>query len=126
MAKAPKLPPPRQRRRPTTAASNASGYHHRQSRKPPSNPTDIYENLPPPPTRRSRLTLSLGPDDLAFGAQQEEEEEEVGRARLIGEVVDGERVPSEEDEEVESDEAWEGSDEERFGGMGFASGKVCG
>ena len=56
------------------------------------------------------------------GANEEEDERENMRARLIGENEDDERVDSDDDEEIDSDAAFEESDEERF--AGFFSNKV--
>jgi len=41
------------------------------------------------------------------------------RPRLIGESVEDEDVPSEDDEELDSDAAFEDTDEERFAGFSF-------
>ncbi|KAH9082258.1 Utp14-domain-containing protein [Lactarius deliciosus] len=43
----------------------------------------------------------------------------IRRPRLIGESVEDEEIPSEDDEELDSDAAFEDSDEERFAGFSF-------
>ena len=125
--------------------ANIAGYEKRLARKAKkSNPTphtttttDLYEHVQEK-THRSKVALDLGRDDEfefpnawgrggAAGAEGEDNDEEEGReelrARLIGENEDDERVASDDDEEVDSDAAFEESDEERFGG--FFSHKVC-
>ena len=41
------------------------------------------------------------------------------KPRLIGETVEDEEIPPEDDEELDSDAAFEESDEERFAGFSF-------
>ncbi|KAF5332696.1 hypothetical protein D9611_005277 [Ephemerocybe angulata] len=77
---------------------------------------DVYEYLPEK-TRRSKVKMDLDRDEaMEFGALDEmgDAAREALRARLIGENEDDERVASEDDEEVDSDAAFEESDEERF------------
>lgn len=110
--------------------ANAAGYEKRLARKgkKPSNGdlNDLYEHVETK-VRRSKVTLDLDRDeefDYAVGLDSKtaEEREEL-RARLIGENQDDEEIASEDDEEIDSDAAFEESDEERF--AGFFSSKVC-
>ena len=101
--------------------ANIAGYEKRLARKAKSNPTtDLYEHVPEK-TRRSKVALDLGHDE-EFEFRDDEERERL-RARLIGENEDDEKFASDDDEEVDSDAAFEESDEERF--EGFFSHKVC-
>ena len=108
---------------------NIAGYEKRLARKAKSeNPaatTDLYDHVQEK-TRRSKVTLDLGRDEefeFRDGGEGDDEERERLRARLIGEHEDDEKIASDDDEEVDSDAAFEESDEERFGG--FFSHKVC-
>ena len=106
---------------------NIAGYEKRLARKAKSNPTvatDLYEHVPEK-THRSKVTLDVGRDEeFEFGdGEEEDDEREQLRARLIGENEDDEKIPSDDDEELDSDAAFEESDEERFGG--FFLHKVC-
>jgi U3 small nucleolar RNA-associated protein 14 len=104
--------------------ANIAGYEKRLARKAKSNPTtDLYEHVPEK-THRSKVALDLGRDEeFEFRDGEDDEEREQLRARLIGENEDDERIASDDDEEVDSDAAFEESDEERF--EGFFSHKVC-
>lgn len=46
------------------------------------------------------------------------------RPRLVGENDDDDRIASDEDEELDSDAAFDESDEERFAGFDFSRSKV--
>lgn len=104
---------------------NASGYEKRQSLKAAkrkAESSDVYEYAHGK-TRRSKVTLDLDRDeamDMIGGGGGGEQEEP--RARLIGEHEEDEMIDSADDEEIDSDEAFEESDEERF--AGFFSSKV--
>jgi len=107
--------------------ANVAGYEKRQARKAKSGAgtSDLYEHIPEK-TRRSKVGLDLDRDEaLEYGVGIDganEEEREALKARLIGENVDDEEIASEDDEEIDSDAAFEESDEERF--AGFFSSKV--
>ncbi|KAH8991945.1 Utp14-domain-containing protein [Lactarius akahatsu] len=47
----------------------------------------------------------------------------IRKPRLIGESVEDEEIPSEDDEELDSDAAFEDSDEERFAGFSFPNSR---
>lgn len=113
--------------------ANVAGYEKRVARKAKSNPTtDLYEHVPEK-TRRSKITLDFGRDDEGFefrdggdgnGDDEGEERERFKlKARLIGENEDDEKIASDDDEELDSDAAFEESDEERY--EGFFSRKAC-
>ena len=109
------------------AQANIAGYEKRLARKAKSNPTtDLYE-LVPEKSHRSKVALDLGRDEefeLRVGEDDydNDEERERLRARLIGEIEDDEKIASDDDEELDSDAAFEESDEERF--EGYFSHKV--
>ncbi|EJD03506.1 Utp14-domain-containing protein [Fomitiporia mediterranea MF3/22] len=85
---------------------------------------DVYD-YQPTKNRRSNVSLALDEDELRGGRYEDddEEEEEDGssrrRPRLIGEGADDERIDSDEDDEIDSDVAFGGSDEEQFAGSNF-------
>ncbi|KIM35627.1 hypothetical protein M413DRAFT_449671 [Hebeloma cylindrosporum] len=108
--------------------ANVAGYEKRKAQKAKSAPTttsDLYEHIQEK-SRRSKVTLDLDRDEameygVGIDGANEEEREEL-RARLIGEGMDDEEIASEDDEEIDSDAAFEESDEERFAGF-FSSKK---
>ena len=106
--------------------ANIAGYEKRLARKAKSNPTsttDLYEHVPEK-AHRSKVGLDLGRDEeFELGGGEDDEEREQLKARLIGENEDDEGIASDDDEEVDSDAAFEESDEERF--EAFFSNKVC-
>jgi U3 small nucleolar RNA-associated protein 14 len=67
--------------------------------------------------RRAKVTLDLGRDEtvvMQLGAMDDDEREAL-RVRLVGEGG--------EDEEIDSDAAFEESDEERFAGFSFKNSR---
>lgn len=106
--------------------ANAAGYEKRVAQRAQrgTSTTDIYEHLPEK-NRRSHVTADLDREEaLGYGNLDEasEEQRQNLRARLIGENDDDEEIGSEDDEELDSDAAFEESDEEKF--TGFFSSKV--
>ena len=107
--------------------ANVAGYEKRKAQKAKSATTtsDLYEHIPEK-SRRSKVNLDLDRNEaMEYGTGIDgasEEEREGLRARLIGEGMDDEEIASEDDEEIDSDAAFEESDEERF--AGFFSSKV--
>lgn len=111
---------------------NASGYAKRQQRKASKKVgggvEDVYDYRQDK-VRRANVRLQLDKDEeTGFGAGSDEDEDEDAegggsggkkRPRLIGEIDDDERIASEDDEEIDSDAAFEESDEERFAGFDF-------
>ena len=115
----------------TKRKSNAIGYAKRQSRKVKvssglSSLTDVYE-YQPGKSRRANVYLSLAKEEkLNFGVDEDEDEEtgakkrrDRARPRLVGEDADDEVIASDDDEEIDSDAAFEESDEERYAGFNF-------
>lgn len=105
---------------------NASGYEKRIARKAQASRStaDIYEHVPEK-ARRSNITAELDRDEAwEYAAIDEasEEQRQNMRARLIGENDEDGEIASEDDEDLDSDAAFEESDEERF--AGFFSSKV--
>ena len=120
-------------RSPSRKSANALGYAKRRSLKSQvtsTNVSDVYE-YQPEKTRRAKVKLQLSRDErMEFGAEESGSGEDDGalakatdrRPRLLGENDDEENVIDEEDdEEIDSDAAFEESDEERFAGFSFAS-----
>lgn len=111
---------------------NAIGFAKRQARKvkvssSSANPTDVYE-YQAEKNKRANVSLSLAKDEkLAFNVDDEDEEGDVSermrgmrRPRLIGEISDDDVIPSDDDEDIDSDNAFEEGDDERFAGFGFS------
>jgi hypothetical protein len=115
--------------RPSGSKANAAGYAKRHSNKAKTahgiQSSDVYEYAPEL-SRRSKVTLDLDHDEAAeYGVGidgDNDEERDALRARLIGENGENEMIESGDDEEVDSDAAFEESDEDRF--AGFFSSKV--
>lgn len=109
-------------------ANAASGYARRQSvkdKKRSQNIGDLYEYEQDAAPRRSKVRLELDrEEEQEFGGldDMDEAQRDNLRARLIGENEDDEKVASEDDEEIDSDAAFEESDEERY--AEFFPGKV--
>lgn len=104
---------------------NVSGYAKRQARKAKTvQSSDVYEYAPER-VKRSKVRLELDrEEETGFDVEDEDmEERERLRARLIGENGDDEMIDSADDEEIDSEAAFEESDEDRF--AGFFSKKVC-
>ncbi|KAG6919847.1 hypothetical protein DXG01_015552 [Tephrocybe rancida] len=114
--------------RPSNSKANAAGYAKRHSKKAKTLnglSSDVYEYAPEP-TRRSKVALDLDREEAAeygVGLDGDNEAREELRARLIGENGDDEMIDSEDDEEIDSDAAFEESDEERFAGFFSAKDK---
>ncbi|KAF8645236.1 hypothetical protein AX16_008063 [Volvariella volvacea WC 439] len=112
--------------RQSTKKANAAGYAKRVSRKA-QGPTqkgsmadDVYEYAPED-VRRSKIRLDLDKDeatDWGVGPDGEiQGDRDKLRARLIGENDENERIDSEDDEEIDSDAAFEESDDEEYAGF---------
>ncbi|KAI0347583.1 Utp14-domain-containing protein [Trametopsis cervina] len=115
---------------------NAVGYAKRKSLKSKTlseSPADVYE-YHTGKVRRSKIKLELGRDEVAGAGRglggdgsEDEGEDAVRRARmqprLVGENDDEDTIEDEEDEEIDSDAAFEESDEERFAGFSFSHSK---
>lgn len=116
-------------------SSNASGYAKRKSLKSKTLSSgslgDVYE-YQADKVRRAKVKLQLERDEMMGAGRPEDEGSEdedggMGRGlhpRLLGENDDDDGLNDDEDEEIDSDEAFEESDEERYAGLTFASSKV--
>ena len=83
--------------------------------------SDVYE-YQSHKVRRAHISLSLDNDEAREHGVASDDDDPVSntrKPRLIGESVEDEDVPSEDDEELDSDAAFEESDEERFAGFSF-------
>jgi U3 small nucleolar RNA-associated protein 14 len=118
--------------RPSSHKANAAGYAKRHSLKAKTlGLSDVYEYAPDSKIRRSKVTLDIGRDEAAEfglsmggGGSDGEGSDRDGMStqpRLIGE---GDMIDSGDDEDIDSDAAFEESDEERFAGFSF-NHKVC-
>jgi U3 small nucleolar RNA-associated protein 14 len=113
---------------PSRKHANATGYAKRQARKLKPNhglSSDVYEYAPEV-LRRSKITLDLTQHEaeeyrVGVDGGNDEDREEF-QARLIGASGENEGIESGDDEEIDSEAAFEESDEERF--AGFFSSKV--
>ncbi|KIP03917.1 hypothetical protein PHLGIDRAFT_25886 [Phlebiopsis gigantea 11061_1 CR5-6] len=116
-------------------SNNAAGYAKRKSLKSKavSNPSDVYE-YQPERVRRAKVKLQLEKDELlgvrGRGGDGDSDAEGSAsshgqlRPRLVGENDDDEGIASDEDEELDSDAAFDDSDEERFAGFDFPHSKL--
>ncbi|KII93102.1 hypothetical protein PLICRDRAFT_87528 [Plicaturopsis crispa FD-325 SS-3] len=121
--------------RPTGGKANAAGYAKRHSRQAKTaaglSNDDVYEYRTQKIKRgRTHVALELGKDEAAefgMGAGGADDEDEDGagplRARLIGENAEDEKIGSDEDDEIDSDDAFEESDEETYAGFSFSRKK---
>ncbi|TDL26360.1 Utp14-domain-containing protein [Rickenella mellea] len=121
----------------TSSKANAAGYAKRASRRAKTSTLgveDVYDYAPSfRGTKRANVSMTLDKDeednyDRGEGRMQgddddEEERREKMRPRLIGEGEEGEMIDEDDDEEIDSDDAFEESDEERFAGFKFPTGK---
>src|SRR6266702_1317854 len=103
--------------------SGFSKSRRRQGRQnAPRNPlrSDVYE-YQSQKVRRANIPLSLDKEEANEHGFDSDGDlvANVRNPRLIGESVEDEEVPSEDDEELDSDAAFEESDEERFAGFSF-------
>ncbi|KAI0005548.1 Utp14 protein-domain-containing protein [Russula compacta] len=82
--------------------------------------SDVYE-YQSHKVRRAHIPLSLDKEEAReYGADSDSDTTpDIRKPRLIGESVEDEDVPSEDDEELDSDAAFEESDEDRFAGFSF-------
>lgn len=102
--------------------SGSSNSRRRRGQNAPRNPlrSDVYE-YQSQRVRRANVPLSLDKeeaDEHGLGSDGDLVAD-IRKPRLIGESVEDEEVPSEDDEELDSDAAFEESDEERFAGFSF-------
>ncbi len=122
--------------RPSRKTANELGYAKRQSLKSKTlgpGLSDVYE-YQQERVRRAKLKPLLEKDEaMRTGGAESGSEDEGGpsgnrrnaRPRLVGENDDDVGIAEDEDEELDSDEAFEESDEDRFAGFSFSQ-KVCG
>ena len=102
------------------SSSNPSTFKRRANRLRNSTRSDVYE-YQSHKIRRAHVSLSLDKDEAREhgAASDDDTDSNVRKPRLIGENVEDEDIPSEDDEELDSDAAFEESDEERFAGFSF-------
>jgi U3 small nucleolar RNA-associated protein 14 len=101
-------------------SSRPSTFKRRANRLRNSTQSDVYE-YQPHKVRRAHISLSLDKDEAhEHGAASDDDaDSNMRKPRLIGENVEDEDIPSEDDEELDSDAAFEESDEDRFAGFSF-------
>ncbi|KAM5539977.1 hypothetical protein V8D89_006480 [Ganoderma adspersum] len=131
MAKGKPFRKPTSSGRPSRKAANVLGYAKRQSLKSKTlgpGLSDVYE-YQQEKVRRAKLKPLLEKDEsMGMGGAESGSEDEEGaagnrrsvRPRLVGENDDDIGIAEDEDEEIDSDGAFEESDEERFAGFSFS------
>ncbi|VDC05781.1 unnamed protein product [Peniophora sp. CBMAI 1063] len=112
---------------PSARKANAVGYAKRHAGKAKAGAlSDVYEHQQQR-VRRDKVRLDLDRDEEAdrgfAGSDDEGFDRDALRARLIGENVDDEMIDSEDDEELDSDAAFESGDEEQYAGFSFGKKK---
>jgi U3 small nucleolar RNA-associated protein 14 len=103
---------------PLSSRSSTSKRRSNRFRNPAR--SDVYE-YQSHKVRRAHIPLSLDKDEAhEHGAASDDDfAADTRKPRLIGENVEDEDIPSEDDEELDSDAAFEDTDEERFAGFSF-------
>jgi U3 small nucleolar RNA-associated protein 14 len=103
---------------PLSSRSSKSRRRPNRFRNPAK--SDVYE-YQSHKVRRAHIPLSLDKDETREhgAASDDDSATDMRKPRLIGESVEDEDVPSEDDEELDSDAAFEDADEERFAGFSF-------
>ena len=101
-------------------SSRPSTFKRRANRIRNSAQPDVYE-YQSHKVRRAHISLSLDKDEVhEHGVTSDDDtDSNVRKPRLIGESVEDEDILPEDDEELDSDAAFEESDEERFAGFSF-------
>lgn len=119
----------------STVSKNVSGYQKRQERKDKARQLDDLYEYTTEKNKRAHVELNIDREELAglgsskngFDDDDKMDSDMETLRQKISANMDGDFgvVDSEDDEDIDSDEAFEGeSDEERFGNFKFA-GKVC-
>lgn len=106
---------------------NVAGFQKRMAQKPPkmSNKLDVYEYDDKQRKGKSRaaVTLDLSKEEAReFAIGDEEEVDDLERMRQKIRMGDDVEINSEDDEDIDSDDAFGTSDEERFADYNL---KVC-
>jgi len=126
----------------TSTNASSRGYAARQERKRALDVEDAYDlgadgsGFARKKNRRAGVALELSRDDAAAaGSGSDGDESEAGEGGVgldadlrakIARRMQEDTVASEDDEEIESDDAFDEGDKERYGGYSFASdNKVC-
>ena len=103
-------------------SGSSKSRRRRGGQNTPRNParSDVYE-YQIQKVRRANIPLSLDRDEENEHGFDSDGDlvVNVRKPRLIGEDVEDEKIPSEDDEELDSDAAFEESDEERYAGFSF-------
>ncbi|KZV71015.1 Utp14-domain-containing protein [Peniophora sp. CONT] len=112
---------------PSARKANAAGYAKRQERKVKTGAlSDVYEHQQQR-VRRDKVKLDFDREEEAdrggAGSDDDGFDRDALRARLIGENVDDEMIDSEDDEELDSDAAFESGDEDQYAGFSFGQKK---
>lgn len=126
----PRMPNPHKKassQRPSSKTANVAGYAKRKSSKSKTgnNASDVYE-YEQDRVRRSKVKLDYERDELhgvagdASGTENDEDQPTELRARLIGENDGDDGLGEDDDEDIDSDAAFDESDEEQFAGYDFS------
>jgi hypothetical protein len=103
---------------------NVSGFQKRMAQKPPkvSDQLDVYEYDDKQRKGKSRaaVTLDLSKEEAReFAMEGEEDLDDLERLRQKLRMGEDLEIDSEDDEDIDSDDAFGESDEERFAGHGL-------
>lgn len=126
MARSSTAPTTKSKSKKATTNSARDGYAKRHAKKAKPSADDVYEYSTDSRklSRRAKVGLELDHDEeLGGDVPDDEEERNRLRARLIGENEDNEMIDSEDDEDLDSDAAFDESDDDRFAGF-FSSKPV--
>lgn len=110
----------------TQQSANARGFAKRQERRKTResrNPDDAYEFDADAKTRRSKVALDLDRDDEARANNSDSDGSADDLRARIAKRVQEDTVASEDDEDIDSDDAFAESDNERFAGHKFSEKK---
>lgn len=113
------------------ASAPDKGRPHGKRKREEGEEGDVYEYAPAK-HRRAGVKLSLDREEAMGGGKSSGDEGETDYRALAKRIADvneeGGQIESGDDEEIESDGAFEESDEERFAGFSWTSdrNKVCG
>ncbi|KAI9445374.1 Utp14-domain-containing protein [Lactarius indigo] len=104
------------------SSGSSKSTRRRGRQNTPRNPlrSDVYE-YQSQKVRRGNIPLSLDKEEANEHGFDSDGDlaANIRKPRLIGESVEDEEIPPEDDEELDSDAAFEDSDEERFAGFSF-------
>lgn len=106
---------------PSSYRTNVAGPSKRQSKTFPRSIEDVYD-YQPEKSKRANIQLTLDEDEaMGYGHDEDSDSFETqmkNRPRLVG-LGDDDGLATDENEEIDSDEAFGTSDEERYADFNF-------